>query len=417
MKILWITNILFPAVCKELNLPIPVVGGWMFSGAEALLNASKNVKLNVASLYEGKTLESKQISNITYYLIPRSKPNHLYDHSLESYWKQIKDILKPDIVHIHGSECPHGLAYINACGNTGVIVSIQGLVSVYSTYYLGGIPKKEVKKNVTFRDIIRRDSLFNQNLKFHQRGAFEIEMIKKTSHIIGRTSWDKAHIWAINPQARYHYCNETLRNSFYNHKWEYDECEKHSIFLSQAHYPIKGLHQMIRALPLILRDFPQTKVYIAGNDFFSANKSWRLNGYGKYIRSLMRTNEISDQLVFTGILSEKEMCERYLRSNVFVCPSSIENSPNSVGEAQLLGVPCIASYVGGTSDMVSHYETGLLYRFEETIMLAELVCQIFEDPYFSRKLSDSERSTAHRRHDPSVNTQTLIKIYQSICNT
>ncbi|MCW0483183.1 glycosyltransferase family 4 protein [Gaoshiqia sediminis] len=416
MKILWISNTLFPAVCQELNIPSPVVGGWMFSGAEALLKASADVELGVATLYSGKSLKTLPIDGITYYLLPKPGSNYRYSHSLEPFWKRIRDEFKPDVVHIHGTEYPHGLAYVNACGNSGVVASIQGLVSIYAQYYLGGIPEKELRQNITIRDIIRLDSLFKQKQRFQQRGAYEIELIRNISHIIGRTSWDQAHAWAINPRADYHFSNETLRNAFYNHKWKYEECEKHSIFLSQAHYPIKGLHQLIKALPLVLRDFPKTKVYVAGNDFFSTNKFWRMNGYGKYIRSLMQANGISDQLVFTGILSEKEMCDRYLRSNVFVCPSSIENSPNSIGEAQLLGVPCIASYVGGTADMVSHNQTGLLYRFEETTMLAELVCRVFKDPDLSRKLSDSERSTAGRRHDPDVNTQTLIKIYQSACN-
>ena len=81
------------------------------------------------------------------------------------------------------------------------------------------------------------------------------------------------------------------------------------------------------------------------------------------------------------------MCKRYLQSHVFVCPSFIENSPNSVGEAQLLGIPCIASFVGGVSDMVVDGETGLLYRFEEVEMLAAAVCRIFTDDKFAKRLS------------------------------
>ena len=48
-----------------------------------------------------------------------------------------------------------------------------------------------------------------------------------------------------------------------------------------------------------------------------------------------------------------------------------------MGEAQLLGVPVIASYVGGVPDMVTHGETGLLYRFEEVEMLAEGIRNLF----------------------------------------
>ena len=416
MKILWITNTLFPAVCKELNIPTPAVGGWMFSAAKALQQASTDIELAVATQYAGKTLIKRSIDQITYYLLPKSGTNYQYPTTLEFYWKQINDEFKPTIVHIHGTEYPHGLAYINACGNRLVVASIQGLVSVYSEFYRGGIPEKELQKNVTIRDLIRHDTVFIQNRRFYQRGLLEVELLQKINHVIGRTSWDKAHTWAINPKATYHFCNETLRDSFYHHTWKDESCEKNSIFLSQAHYPIKGLHQLINALPLILRHFPETKVYVAGNNFFSGKKLWRMNGYGKYIRTLIDRNKLSDRIIFTGILSEQEMCERYMKSHVFVCPSSIENSPNSVGEAQLLGVPCIASYTGGTPDMVKHMENGLLYRFEETSMLAESVCQIFNNNELARQLSKAGKSVAEKRHNPVVNTQTLLKIYHSICN-
>ena len=65
------------------------------------------------------------------------------------------------------------------------------------------------------------------------------------------------------------------------------------------------------------------------------------------IMSYMRIRELEDKVSFLGPLNAEQMKAEYLRSNVFLCPSSIENSPNSLGEAQMLGVPCVASYVGG----------------------------------------------------------------------
>ncbi|MHB9141907.1 MAG: glycosyltransferase family 4 protein, partial [Paludibacter sp.] len=233
--------------------------------------------------------------------------------------------------------------------------------------------------------------------------------------VIGRTSWDKAHCWAINSQAEYHFCNETLRDEFYQYKWELSKCEKHSIFLSQAHYPIKGLQQLIMALPIILKFFPDTKVYVGGNNFIT-NRGWRLNGYGNYINSLMKKNHTAKNFIFTGILPEKEMCQRYLLSNLFICPSSIENSPNSIGEAQLLGVPCVAANVGGISDMIRHEETGLLYRFEEIEMLAYSVCRLFSDSTLVNLISLNSKSIASKRHNKIENSTKLYEIYTEVCN-
>jgi glycosyltransferase involved in cell wall biosynthesis len=410
MKILWITNTLFPDICKELNIQTPVVGGWMFSGAQALLEANNHIELAVAALYDGDILKEVTINEITYFLVPNSNST-----TLKNYWKDVNSSFAPDVVHIHGTEYPHGLAYSNACGNSNVVVSIQGLVSIYERYYYGGIKEKELLRNTTLRDYLRLDTIFIQRQKMAMRGSLEKVMIQSVDHVIGRTSWDKAQCWAVNSHANYHFCNETLRNEFYQHSWDINNCEKHSIFLSQAHYPIKGLQQVIKALPIILRDFPDTKVYVAGNNFVTKS-GWRLNGFAKYINALMQANGVADKVRFTGVLSEEEMSKKYLSSHVFVCPSSIENSPNSIGEAQLLGVPCVASYVGGIADMITDGETGLLYRFEEVEMLAASVCEIFSEESLAFKLSENAKRAAAIRHDKLINSKCLNAIYEVIHN-
>jgi glycosyltransferase involved in cell wall biosynthesis len=408
MNVLWITNTLFPDICEEINIQTPVVGGWMFAGAQALLYANAHIKLAVAALYDGDDLKEVTLNEITYFLVPASNST-----TLQNYWKDVKSSFAPDVVHIHGTEYPHGLAYNNACGNSNVVVSIQGLVSIYERYYYGGIKVVELLSNTTLRDYLRLDTVFSQRRKMAKRGLLEKIMIQSVNHVIGRTSWDKAHCWAANSHANYHFCNETLRNEFYQHSWHIDNCEKQSIFLSQAHYPIKGLQQVIKALPIILKHFPDTKVYVAGNDFIT-KRGWRLNGFGKYLHALMAVHGVADKVHFTGVLSEKDMCKKYLSSHVFVCPSSIENSPNSIGEAQLLGVPCVAAYVGGIADMITDGETGLLYRFEEVEMLAQSVCQIFLDDMLAFRLSESSKRVAAIRHDKLINSKSLNEIYEAI---
>ena len=67
------------------------------------------------------------------------------------------------------------------------------------------------------------------------------------------------------------------------------------------------------------------------------------------------------------------MKERFLKSNVFVSPSTIENSPNSLGEAMLLGIPCISSDVGGVKNLLKHEEEGYVYQTDAPYMLAYYV--------------------------------------------
>ena len=119
-------------------------------------------------------------------------------------------------------------------------------------------------------------------------------------------------------------------------------------------------------------------------------------------------------MTFTGSLNEEQMVNEYLNSSMFICPSSIENSPNSLGEAQLLGVPVIASYVGGIPDMVTHEETGLLYRFEEVEMLAIEIKRIIEDSTLTKKIAENGYEAAKKRHSRSTNLNQLLTIYKNL---
>ena len=410
MILLWITNILFPEAEQLLtdSGELKASGGWMLGAANALLQ-KEGIKLYVASVSNKvSSLVKLEGKKITYYVLPMGKGNQRVNNEYISYWKQVKQEVLPDVVHIHGTEFSHGHAYMKACSCDNVVISIQGLTSAYYYY---GMTKGDVYKNLTVRDLIRGTVIKGQKI-FKQRGEYEKDMIRMAKHIIGRTSWDRARTWAINPDAAYHFCNETLRSDFYDGSvWDYNQCTKHSIFLSQAGYPIKGLHQVLKAMPIILRHYPDTTIRIAGGDI-TKSRTWleklRLSGYGLYIKRLIKQFHLEDKVLFTGNLNGAEMKQEYLRSNVFVCPSTIENSPNSLGEAQILGVPCVASFVGGIADMMKGNEDNL-YRFEEIEMLAEKVCRVFknQDQQVDMKYEAAER------HNVQKNMEVLCDIYSS----
>ena len=99
--------------------------------------------------------------------------------------------------------------------------------------------------------------------------------------------------------------------------------------------------------------------------------------------------------------------------NVFVSPSAIENSPNSLCEAQLLGMPSLASYVGGTPTIAADGLSTELYRYEEFEMLASKVIYLFEHgPDYERL--EKARELALVRHNPENNYRQLLEIYREI---
>ena len=416
MKILWITNIVFPEISASLSCKqdFKSSGGWML-GAAGLLASRNDVHLCVATVSPlVSQLRRIEGESVVYYVIPIGKGNNKVNDEYNDYWIKINKEFSPDVVHIHGTESSHGHAFMKACGSRNVVISIQGLISAYEYYYHYGISKSEIYKTITIRDLIK-GTIFSGKKKFKYSSMYELDMIKSAAHIIGRTSWDKARIWAINPNAKYHFCNETLRPEFYDGtRWSYEQCIRHTIFISQASYPLKGFHQILKALPLILRHYPNTMVKIAGHNPTAMDTLFqrlKLSGYGKYLKSLIRKYNLEKHIFFLGPLNAEQMKKEYLSANVFISPSSIENSPNSLGEAQILGVPCISSYVGGAMDMMNE-NTENLYRFEEIEMLAYKVCRIFEN----QERQVDMRTTAHNRHNAEENDHRLYNIYKEIIN-
>ena len=232
----------------------------------------------------------------------------------------------------------------------------------------------------TFRDLLRNDSLAKQRELFIKRGNFEKESIRKARHIIGRTDWDKACVTQLNPNVNYHFCNETLRPAFYQKVWERRRCQEHSLFVSQANYPLKAFHMVLEALAILVEKYPDAHLYTTGADPREAkgfSRKLRQSIYPWYIARQIRKLGLDEHVSFMGYLDETNMCELFLKTHVFVSASSIENSPNSLGEAMCLGVPSISSDVGGVKNLMDHGKDGFIYPFDEPYMIAYYADQIF----------------------------------------
>lgn len=408
MKILWITNEPFAVVGKNGEN----VRGWVESMLLALRKIRPDLNFAFATLAKNKALVHEKINDSDYYMLPEHSRTR-YDSNLEKYWKQIQKEFNPDVVHIHGTEQPHGLAYLRACGNKGVVSSIQGLVSVIARYYLEGISWCDQVRSFSFYDLARIRLLGMRKLAFGFRGGFEKKHIQCLKNVIGRTSWDRAHAERLNPEILYHHVEETLRPEFYSGDWEYRKCIPHTIFLSQAGYPVKGLHFLIRALPEVIREFPETQVFIGGSDILKRRCGF-LGGYGKLCLKLMRERGIEDRFHFLGEMSADEMKEQYLKANVFVSPSTIENSPNSLCEAQILGTPLIASDVGGVLDLVEHKKTGFVYRTDEILLLAYWIRHVFRMEASVEPICHAGQKIAKARHDGEKNARSLLAVYECV---
>lgn len=418
MKILWVCNVLLPEIAKHLGKGESAVGGWL-SGALAGLKTEKDAEIIIC--FPDKEDLQGTADAITFYSFPQESPL-IYSQAVEERLYNILLEEKPDVIHIHGTEYPHCLAAVNAAERCNLLervaVSIQGLVSVYTNHYYGHLPK-EIVNRWSFRDVLRRDNLVEQRKKFAVRGEFETAALKKVTHVIGRTDWDRACTFHVNNGREYYFCNETLRKEFYTGTWNAGQCEKHSVFVSQCSYPVKGFHLALEAVSLLKRDYPDVHLYTTGTNPLHADWKGKLrqSAYNIYLGELIQKYGLEENVTFLGTLNAEQMKNRYLASNVFLSASSIENSPNSVGEAMCLGVPTVSSDVGGVKNMLKHGEEGFVYPADAPYMAAYYIGELFQNTELCEAFSARAQKHAKVTHDPQKNFEDLMMIYSGVSKT
>lgn len=415
---------MLPAYAKAHDLEYSTREGWLSGCLNRIIADKKgdeHPELGICFPSDGDIATgSEVIDGITYYGF-RENLDHpeVYDGTVENRFHVILDDFNPDIVHIFGTEFPHTLAMIRAYGRPErVLLGIQGVCGAIAREYMAGIPE-EVQESTTFRDRLKEDSLKQQQEKFKIRSEYERESIMLTGNITGRTAFDRQETLSINPGARYFEMNETMRPSFYMGKWSEKKAQPHSIFLSQGDYPLKGFHFVLQAMPAILEKYPDAHLYVAGNNIIGKGKSkypyfLRASAYGKYIKSLIGKGRLKKKVTMLGILDEQAMKEQFLKSSVFVCPSIVENSPNSLGEAMLLGVPVVATRTGGIPDMLNENKDGLLFEKGSVEDLTNKILQIWDEPVIAAVYGDNASSHARITHNPDANFRRLLEIYNTI---
>ena len=454
MRVLWLCNIMLPAVAEHFHRESSNKEGWLSGLLNAVLSHGDSNGIELAVAFpvterlpgDGKKRGiriSQGQAYFTAYDFPEdtSRPDR-YDETLEQELREICEEFRPDMVHCFGTEYPHTLAMCRVFPQKDrILVGIQGLCAVYAKCYFADLPEKVVN-SATFRDLVKKDTLRMQQEKFVRRGEMEKEAIRLAGNVTGRTAWDHYYTQLWHPGVTYHAMNETLRSNFYSGQWEEERCIPHSIFLSQGDYPIKGLHYMLLAMPQILEKYPDAEVYVAGNSltaYGTLKEKLKISAYGRYLRKLLREGQLEEKVHFLGRLSAAQMKEQYLKSHIFVCPSSIENSPNSLGEAMLLGMPCVSADVGGIASIFIGGEDGILYpgyrsgepeefdknnacyhkgtALEETAKsLADACIRMWDNSEEKQHYCKNARKHAEKNYDSELNYKKMVEIYAKICN-
>ena len=418
MRILWLCNSIMPCAAEVLGVGTSKPESWI-TGVYEQIKDDENYELIYLFPCKDKQYNQK-IGNATFISYTQKKPLKFEKKQITEFRKILSE-QSPDVIHIFGTEYAHTYAMTKAAESLGmlgrVVINIQGLVSLFNKHYYAFLPEKCIHR-CTLRDFVRHNNIYNQRKNFEKLGVYEEKSIELAGNVIGRTDWDFACAKRINPEVNYYALNETLRKPFYENRWDIEKIERHSIFVTQCHYPLKGMHLMLEAMVDILKQYPDAHLYTTGNSplNLSFRKKLHQTYYRRYLGRLIKKYNLEKHITFLGFLNENQMCERYLKTNVFVSPSSIENSPNSVGEAMRLGVPTVTSDVGGVKTMLAHEKEGYIYQADAPYMLARCVMNIFENDSLALKFSENAIKKAAVTHSPKDNLKRQLEIYDIIAN-
>ena len=417
LRVLWLCNMMPGFVSRSLGMKGTNKEGWI-EGCLQMVKTNKDIELAIAFPTQADNIIRETKQGIMFFgFVEDVNHPEKYDSTVEAALGLICEEYNPDVIHIFGTEFPHALAMVRLGEwKSRTVIHLQGIMERCAQVYEAGIPK-DVFEGLTFRDVIKHDSIVQQKEKYTRRALNERKVLLEAQNVCGRTAFDKAFMEEINPSCRYFGLNETLRSDFYGQEWKRENITPHTIFLSQGNIPLKGAHFAIEAINLVKKKYSDVRLLIAGDKITSYETfkdKLKISSYGKYLRNLVVKNNLEDDVTFIGSISARKMLSTFLSSEIFLMGSVIENSPNSLGEAMILGMPCIASNVGGIPSLCTDRKEVLMYDPYNSAELADRIIELFEHPELEDQLRIAARNRALLTHDSIANYKMLLWIYETI---
>lgn len=410
MKVLWfaVTPSMYSANNVEHN-----GGGWI-AALEVLLRNVPEVNLAIAFEHTDTHFKLEK-DGVVYYPIniwrskfQRLKNKFVYNTEekllIPACLKIIEDN-KPDVIHIFGSEWSFGL--INRYTNVPVVIHMQGSIPPYfNARFPSGYGKSDLLFNYGINFVTIAKEIY-ADMRFKLRADREERILRNCNYFMGRTQWDKSLTQLYAPNSTYFYCSEALRSEFFepDKVWTVNNNNPYIIISTISPTLYKGADLILKTAMLLKQNT-------------AIKFEWRVFGVSQIKlhekKTMIKASSVNVRLM--GTVSAAKLREELLHANVFVHPSYIDNSPNSICEAQLLGVPLVSTSVGGIPSIVQDGHTGLLISSNDPFFLASNIMKIIDEKDFAIELSKQERAVALKRHDPAQIILNLCSIYNQMLN-
>ena len=379
-------------------------GGWI-SALESAVASRSDIELGVSFLHPFSHGKERH-GNVTYY--PMRRPQSPFcragrffriaaqDKTELDLCKQVIDDFKPDIIQVFGTESSYGLLARET--DIPVVIHLQGLLGPYLNAWIPPGYRMWDYATRGSRNPLRI-ALGLRALAFNRHAAErELEIMHSCKTFLGRTAWDRAFVSLYAPQARYFECWEALRPCFYEPgDWTPPASP---VFVSTISGPLYKGHDMVLKTARVLK-----------NSRLSGFE-WRVYGIHDLRFAERKTGICAADVGVRpmGGATAEELRDALLHCRVYVHPSYIDNSPNSVCEAQILGVPVVATNVGGVSSLFRSASFPGLVPANDPIAAAHCLHETLSNP--CRFVTD--RSFVLGRHHPGSICETVRSVYEML---
>lgn len=379
MRVFWLAPVHY-ASAEDVH-PAP----WISTLAKALVE-NYGVELTIVN-YQPR-LERMELSfekdGIRYVFLKTPSPK--WDH-LGNFKRRIEIVREYlvehrasyDIIHVHGSEHQYEASVLDT--DIAFVLSMQGVM---------GACLAQLKERWTYR-----------HLSWWMSSRHEKKGLAHVPEFICRTHFDTGIVRDANPNARIHENWEMIRPEFFE---DLGSTEVKTLLYMGGDHPIKGLDLALQAMDQI-RAQVEVKLCIVGKA--EANKVAQL------IEALGLTHLSMDDIDLRGFQDVDGVVQAMDESYLMLHTSLIDNSPNSVCEAQVAGLPVVCTDVGGVSSLIKHGHTGMLASLNPSDIAAKAL-KLIRNPELHSALKQKSRSMARERHAPETITDRTIKIYRKV---
>jgi glycosyltransferase involved in cell wall biosynthesis len=166
--------------------------------------------------------------------------------------------------------------------------------------------------------------------------------------------------------------------------------------------PQKSVHDLIEAMPHVLRARPEARLTIVGDGPLRRDLEERC-----------RRIRVADSVTFTGILPD--VADAYAGFDVFVLPSTHEGMPMALLEAMAMGVPVVGTRVPGITELIEHERTGLCVPHGDPKALADAVLRLLADDALAGRLSIAARERVRHGYTRDAAARRIEELYADLC--